>query len=129
MLAVDLEEYEGKKNRERHGETDLTEIPKDPCKLLSAKAKEGKKLYRKRLPKKSRASLKRSRSGSIITVEDGWSALLIYLVFRISTLIRIPLSHHSSNILEEMEINLKVSVASGMVFILYSFRGPMKYSR
>lgn len=45
-------------------------------------------------------------------------ALLIYLVFRISTLIRIPLSHHSSNILEEMEINLKVSVASGMLLIL-----------
>lgn len=45
-------------------------------------------------------------------------ALLIYLVFRISTLIRVPLSHHSSNILEEMEINLKVSVASGMLLIL-----------
>ena len=45
-------------------------------------------------------------------------ALLIYLVFRISALIRIPLSHHSSNILDKMEMNLKVSVASGMLLIL-----------
>lgn len=37
--------------------------------LLSAKVIEGK-IYRKRFPKKSRARVKSSRSGSIITVED-----------------------------------------------------------
>lgn len=34
--------------------------------------------------------------------------LLIRLVFRISTLISIPLARHSSNTLEEMEIELRV---------------------